>query len=226
MLPRRVIDSITTADGRRLALAQRGEAFFLEMGGEELMSSQKHGSEEALATEVIGRLPAGLGGAPRVLVGGLGMGFTLRATLDALAGRASARVVVAEVFAAVVGWNHGPLAGLAGEPLVDGRVEVRVEDVATTIRGGGFDAILLDVDNGPDAFTLASNEGLYTPGGLAQIRAALTAGGVLGIWSAFDDQGFASRLARAGLAVEALRVRPRGGKGRRLHTLFIGRRAG
>jgi spermidine synthase len=161
------------------------------------------------------------------------MGFTLRATLDALAGRHSLRpnteVVLAEVFPAVVDWNRGPLAHLAGRPLADPRVRVVVGDVADRLAEVGeeaapYDVILLDVDNGPEAITLEANDRLYIPRGLGQAYRALAPGGVLAVWSANDDPRFADRLRRAGFRVETHRVSERsGGKGGR-HVIFVASR--
>ena len=185
------------------------------------MSSRMHGSEEALATLTcrdVRTLDQ-----PSVLVGGLGMGFTLRATLDLLPPHAS--VVVAELVPAVVEWNRGPLGPLAGHPLKDPRVAIEIGDVAVTLRSspGRFDAVLLDVDNGPAAFTAEQNRGLYDDRGLAAARAALKAGGVLAVWSAWEDRKFEQRLRYAGFTVEVQRVRGRLRKGGPRHTIFLGR---
>jgi spermidine synthase len=203
------------------------------------MSSRAHGSEDELARLALAAARTGdgarggAGRAHRVLVGGLGMGFTLRATLDALAGRHSLRpnteVVLAEVFPAVVEWNRGPLAHLAGRPLADPRVRVVVGDVADRLAEVGeeaapYDVILLDVDNGPEAITLEANDRLYIPRGLGQAFRALAPGGVLAVWSANDDPRFADRLRRAGFRVETHRVSERsGGKGGR-HVIFVASR--
>ena len=188
--------------------------------GKPLMSSRMHGSEEALAAfgcrHVRGR------GAPCVLVGGLGMGFTLRATLDVLP--SDATVVVAELVPAVVEWNRGPLGPLAGHPLKDRRVQVDVGDVGVTLRANRrrFDAVLMDVDNGPAAFTASHNTRLYDDAGLAAVRAALTAGGVLAVWSAWEDRRFEQRLRHGGFTVQVERVRARLKKGGPRHTIFLG----
>ena len=184
------------------------------------MSSRMHGSEEALAAVACRRLRTVE--RPCVLVGGLGMGFTLRATLDLLP--ADAIVVVAELVAAVVEWNRGPLGPLAGHPLKDKRVRIEVGDVAVTLRSAPrrFDAVLLDVDNGPAAFTTPDNSRLYDDRGLAAVRAALKSGGVLAIWSARDDRKFEQRLRYGGFAVEVERVRGRLKKGGPRHTIFLG----
>ncbi len=223
MLPRTVLDSVSTPEGRRLDLIRHGRDFLLELDREVLMSSRLRGSEEELARAVVGRL----GGVrtPRILVGGLGMGFTVRAALDAL-GVGRATVEVAEVFQAVVDWNRGPLGELAGRPVDDPRVRVLVEDVATIVgrSAGRYHGILLDVDNGPDAFTLDTNARMYTPDGLGRLRSALVPGGVVGVWSAFEDRAFDAALAKARFEVEVLRVRARPGSGSIRHFLYLGRR--
>jgi spermidine synthase len=149
------------------------------------------------------------------------MGFTLRATLDFLP--QDAMVAVTELLQAVVEWNRGPLGPLAGHPLKDRRVQVGVGDVAGTLRSspGRFDAVLLDVDNGPTAFTASGNAGLYDDRGLAVTHAALKMGGVLAVWSAREDRRFEQRLRYAGFAVEVERVRGRLKKGGPHHTIFL-----
>jgi spermidine synthase len=160
--------------------------------------------------------------APRVLIGGLGLGYTLRATLDALG--AGAQVVVAELAEAIVTWNWGPLAHLAGRPLEDPRARVEIADVRHVMRGGApWHAILLDVDNGPAALTRASNASLYDSPGLAAAHSALAPGGVLVVWSAGPDDRFTARLVQAGFLAEAHPVRAGKGRGTR-HTLFVARR--
>ena len=210
-----------TPDGSEMMLTRRDREFIILANGKPLMSSSMHGSEEALAALACERLPAA---APSVLVGGLGMGFTLRAALDLLP--PDAAVVVAELVPAIVEWNRGPLAPLAGHPLRDGRVHVDQRDVADTLRSsaGRFDAILLDVDNGPDAFTSAGNVNLYSDAGLSAARSALRSGGVLAVWSAWEDRRFEQRLRYNGFAVETRRVRGRLKKGGPRHTIFLGRR--
>jgi spermidine synthase len=211
-----------TPDGDLLALMRQDDELVILANGKSLMSSRMHGSEEALAPLSCGHLRRV--DAPCVLVGGLGMGFTLRATLDALP--ATATVVVAELIPAVVAWNHGPLGALAGHPLADPRVRVDVNDVLSTLQAGParFDAVLLDVDNGPDAFTTSRNAGLYADQGIAAIRAALRPGGVLGVWSAWEDRKFEQRLRYHGFAVQVERVRARLKKGGPRHTIFLARR--
>ena len=224
MLPWRQLGAATLAgESRPLVLYQRDTEFVIRVGPHALMSSAAHGSEEALAELACGRI-AGRPAA-RVLVGGLGMGFTLAAALRHLG--PDARVEVAELVPAVVEWNRGPLAHLAGRPLEDARVSVRVGDVADFIHGarGTFDAILLDVDNGPDGLTVATNDRLYSAAGLAAARSALRAGGLLGVWSVQPDRAFTGRLARAGFETEEQVVRARPGKGGR-HTLWLATRPG
>src|SRR4051794_33172141 len=190
--------------------------------GRSLMSSRMHGSEQALASLALRGVVTT---APSVLIGGLGMGFTLRAALDALT--AEATVVVAELVPAVVEWNRGPLAPLAGEPLRDARVTVQIGDVADVLRAAheGFDAVLPDVDNGRDAFTSAANARLYGDDGLATAREALKPGGVLAVWSAWEQRRFEQRLRYAGFAVRVERVRARLEKGGPRHTIFLAQRA-
>lgn len=203
-----------------LALYRRGDEFSLRIGGAELMSSREHGSEDALAEVACERL-RGRGGL-RVLVGGLGLGFTLAAVLRACSGISQA--IVAELIAEVVDWNRGPLAHLAGHPLDDARVDVRVEDVAAVIRSErGLDAILLDVDNGPAPMTQRENQWLYRDAGLKAARAALKPGGILAIWSAGPSEGFTSRLERCGYEAEVIRTRGKARAGAR-YTIWIARR--
>jgi spermidine synthase len=203
-----------------MKLTRLGNEYIILANGKPLMSSRMHGSEEALATLACRR--ARTMEQPCVLVGGLGMGFTLRATLDCLP--PSASVVVAELVPAVVEWNRGRLATLAGQPLKDRRVRVFVGDVAVRLSSGAgqFDAILLDVDNGPAAFTSSDNSRLYDDRGLAAARAALKIGGVLAVWSAREDRKFEQRLRYGGFMVQVERVRARLKKGGPRHTIFLG----
>ena len=178
----------------------------------ELMSTRMSGSEEALGVRTCARLAAR--SAPRVLIGGYGMGFTLRAMLAELG--QDARITVAELVPDIIAWARGPMAALTAGCLDDPRVAVTIEDVGAAIaRGSGaYDAIVLDVDNGPDGLTRPGNDGLYSARGLAKARAALAAGGVLAIWSAAPDAAFARRLGEAGFAVDEVRVAARqNGKG-------------
>ncbi len=202
-----------------LSLFKRDREFSIRLDGCEIMNSRLHGSEEALAELACARIadrPRA-----RVLIGGLGMGFTLAAALRGLG--AGSRVEVAELVPAVVAWNRGVLAHLAGHPLADKRVTVREADVVGILKTarGAYDAVLLDVDNGPDGLTSKGNGWLYGHGGLAASFSALRPGGVLGVWSAGPDRAFVGRLRGAGFAVDEIRVWARTpGKGAR-HTLWI-----
>ena len=199
----------------RLVLRHRGGTFEIRCDGWDLMSNRAHHSEQML-----GRLGcAGLAGGPRVLIGGLGMGYTLRAALDVLP--TDARVTVAEIFHQVVAWNRGPLAALAQRPLDDERVEVRCADVAALLDGAAFDAVLLDIDNGPDAAMLARNSALYSRDGLLRLRGALVGGGRLAVWSADRSPGFEARLTACGLAWRCVDVPARGRPGDPLHSLYL-----
>jgi spermidine synthase len=202
-----------------MKLMRRSDEYLLLAGGAILMSSRMHGSEEALAAFACQGVRTQE--QPSVLIGGLGMGFTLRATLDLLS--AEATVVVAELVPAVVEWNRGELGPLAGHPLKDKRVQVEIGDVAATLSSGlgQFDAVLLDVDNGATAFTASKNAGLYDDRGIAAAHAALKRGGVLAVWSAQDDRKFAERLREGGFDVQVRRVRGRLKKGGPLHTIFL-----
>ena len=205
-----------------MTLTRHGSEYVILASGQSLMSSRMHGSEEALAMFACAR--ARTLEEPCCLVGGLGMGFTLRATLDLLP--SDATVVVAELVPAVVDWNRGPLGPLARHPLKDKRVVVEVSDVAATLREkpGRFDAVLLDVDNGPAAFTASHNASLYDDGGLAAARGALKPGGVLAVWSSREDRRFEQRLRYGGFDVTVERVRGRLKKGGPRHTIFLGAR--
>ncbi|WP_425145808.1 hypothetical protein [Deinococcus sp.] len=211
----------------RLVLWQRGDEFSIRISGyvSELMNSRVHGSEEALATEACALLRGAA--SARVLVGGLGMGFTLAAALRTLGD--AAQVTVAELVPEVVAWNQGPLGEAAGRPLEDGRVSVQIRDVAELIRAAqaSYDAVLLDVDNGPQGMTHTENHWLYTPAGLAAARRALRPGGVLAVWSATREEAFTRRLTAAGYAVQVQTVRARtgaDGRGRGArHTIWLAR---
>lgn len=191
-------------DGGALRLSRRGAEFTLRVHDTELMSSASHESEDRLAQAVCEKL-AGIEN-PTVLIGGLGMGYTLAAALKALGPKAE--VIVAELIPSVVSWNRGPLAHLAGNPLSDARVQVRQEDVALSFKGShqAFDAIILDVDNGPEALTRDSNNWLYGEDGLAAAYAALRPNGILAVWSSTPEKSFTMRLWKLGFAVEEVRV--------------------
>jgi spermidine synthase len=208
--------------GGELRLYRRGDEFSIKVVGRgELMNSRVHGSEDALAEQTCARLVDGT--APDLLIGGLGMGFTLAAALQHLGDRG--RVLVAELVPAVVVWNRGPLGAAAGYPLEDPRVSVHEGDVARVLKVGqqAFDAILLDVDNGPEGLTRRRNDWLYGMNGLNAAYAALRPGGLLAVWSAGPDADFVQRLCKVGFEVEELRVRTHGSKGAR-HTIWFARR--
>jgi spermidine synthase len=223
MIRSQTLDVVSTPDGRELVIYRRGDVFHITIDRYELMSSRAHRSEEELARLAVAAL--GDRSAPRLLVGGLGMGFTVRAALDAVAGRPGARIAVAEVFDAVIRWNREVLGDLAGQPLADPRVRVIHGDVADVlVSGERFDAILLDVDNGPEALTLERNDRLYTPAGLRRLHQALAPGGVVAVWSTSDDPRFASRLESSNFSASTHHVAARtSGKGAR-HVVFLGRR--
>jgi len=219
VIPWEVLGEATAPDGTKLSLTRRGHEYVILANGKSLMSNRMHGSEEALATFGLKSLPDPR--EPRVLVGGLGMGYTLRATLNHLP--ATARVDVAELLPAVIDWNRGPLGPLAEQPLADRRVRVLQGDVANTLpdNPGVFDAVLLDVDNGPAAFTTDFNGSLYANAGVATARAALKPGGTLAVWSAWDDRKFEQRLRYAGFTVSVEHVRARLKQGGPYHTIFV-----
>jgi spermidine synthase len=208
-------------DGGELRLMQRGTEFSIMVGSIELMNSRLSGSEETLASLTCTRL--GARPAPRLLIGGLGMGFTLRAALAAWG--ADAAITVAELVPEVVAWARGPLAGLHGAGLSDPRVKIFEGDVSKLVRDkhAAWDAILLDVDNGPEALMLKSNDDLYDSYGLREAHAALRPGGVLAVWSAAPNPAFAKRLHASGFTVEETRPHAHGRKGTR-HVVWIGKR--
>lgn len=220
MLPRILIDTADIpGNGGTLRLFQRGAEFSIMLGSNELMNSRLSGSEETLATIACERINGVK--APRMLIGGLGMGFTLRAALAALG--PDAQVVVAELVPAVVTWAQGPMAAFHGESLHDKRVELRVVDVAHLINEGAaqYDAILLDVDNGPSGLTQSANDRLYSLSGLRAARAALRTGGVLAVWSSTPDRHFSDRLTRTGFAVDEVTVRAHRNKSGARHTIWF-----
>lgn len=223
MKPWQLLGQAHSPDGTLLKLVRRSDEYIILADGKALMSSRMHGSEEALATFACQR--ARTLEQPRVLIGGLGMGFTLRATLDLLP--PDAMVVVAEWVPAVVEWNRGRLGPLAGQPLEDKRVRVEVDDVAITLssRAGQFDAVLLDVDNGPAPLTASNNAGLYDDRGIATARAALKMNGVLAVWSAREDRKFEQRLRHGRFDIQVERVRGRLKNGGPRHTIFLGHKS-
>jgi spermidine synthase len=191
-------------DGGTLSLHKRGDQFTLRVHDVELMSSGAHESEDALAALACAKL--GHVADPVVLIGGLGMGYTLAAALKGVG--PAGKVIVAELIPGVVEWNRGPLAHLAGHPLLDPRVSVRVQDIAMSLQteAEAFDAILLDVDNGPEGLTRDSNNWLYSPDGLTAAYTALRPNGVLAVWSSTPEKTFAMRLRKMGFEVEEVRV--------------------
>lgn len=216
MTPWVILDRATVpGDGGEMKLLQRAHEFTINVKNEELMNSRLHGSEDALAELTCNALANRR--KPRVLIGGLGMGYTLAAALKYLGPQAS--VVVAELVPAVVQWNRTHLGDLAGRPLDDKRVAVRVGDVGAVIQEhpAFYDAILMDVDNGPDGLTHEGNDKLYARGGLAAAKAALRPGGVLAIWSSYTDKAFTKRLRAAGFEIEEVPVRAGGARGRWHH---------
>jgi len=209
-------------NGGALCLFEYGEDFVIKIqGGDggQLMNTRMHGSEDALAQipckRVAGR-PA-----PRGLVGGLGMGFTLASALQHIG--KNGQVVVAELVPGVIEWNRGPLGEKAGMPILDPRAEVRCADVAEVIKSEplGFDAIMLDVDNGPEGLTHTGNNWLYSMAGLHACHRALRPAGILAVWSASADRKFAEKVSKAGFKVEEVQVYAHGNKGTK-HTLWIG----
>lgn len=223
MIPRELLATAEVPGGDEpLRLIRRGSEYSIMLGANELMNSRLSGSEEAMSTLAAARI-AGVS-APRVLIGGLGMGFTLRTALQAFGARAS--IEVAELVPEIVDWARGPMAHLHAGTLDDPRVSIHVGDVGGLIRSsaGRFDAILLDVDNGPDGLSREGNDALYTAQGLQQARAALGPGGVLAVWSSGPDPRFTSRLRKAGFAVEEEIVRARRTGGGARHTIWLAQR--
>jgi spermidine synthase len=223
MIARELIGTAQPPGGEELRLFSHGRDFMIVMGQNELMSTRMRGSEEALATMTLERLSTP---APHLLVGGYGMGFTLRA---ALAAHPRARVTVAELVPEIVEWARGPMAEVAAGCLDDPRVDLQMGDVLALIDDAAdgtsdqYDAILLDVDNGPDALVHEQNRRIYSFAGLRSARAALKPGGVLAIWSAGRDPAFTRRLEKAGFAVEEVEVRARpNNKGPR-HVIWFAR---
>lgn len=220
MIPWSIIDTARIpGESTELRLKRRGTEFSIMLGTIELMNSRLSGSEEALAEMSCQKIQSRQ--RPRVLIGGLGMGFTLRAALANLA--ADAQITVAELLPAVVAWARGPLAEVFGDSLADPRVIIRQVDVVDLVRSGRstYDAILLDVDNGPEGLTRRSNDRLYDMAGLSAAGAALNPGGVLGVWSSAPDRDFTHRLHRAGFTVEVIKVRANGTRGGARHVIWI-----
>ncbi|UPK33375.1 spermidine synthase [Bradyrhizobium sp. 186] len=223
MIPWEKIDTapIPGSDGE-LRLMRRGNEFSIKLGTNELMNSRLSGSEAALATLAAKQIEKVA--KPVVLIGGLGMGFTLRAALAVLGSKA--RIVVSELVPAVVAWARGPMTQVFGDSLDDPRVSIRETDVAKIIqaRPSAFDAILLDVDNGPEGLTRKGNDGLYNSTGLKAARTALRPGGVLAVWSSGPNPAFAKRLGSAGFDVNEVNIRATGRGGGSRHVIWIAKK--
>jgi spermidine synthase len=219
MIPWELLDCAQVpGSSGELRLYKRGNEFSIRVNGCELMNSRAHGSEDALGELACAKIVAG--NCPRVLIGGLGMGYTTAAVLRRLG--PGSKVVVAELVPAVVEWNRGPLADLAGHPLQDTRVTVREADIADILRSERrtCNAILLDVDNGPAGLSREGNDWLYSQAGVDAAYAALARKGVLAVWSAGPDSAFVKRLGRAGFEVDEVCVHARGSRGGK-HTIWL-----
>lgn len=217
MRPWVTLDTARTPEGTELSLVERGPEIVIRAAGKDLMSNRMHGSEEAMAAMARTSRQGG-----RVLVGGLGMGFTLRAALDTLP--PGGRVTVVELSDAVVRWNRERLGALAGHPLDDPRTELRMGDVGEVLAStpDTWDTILLDVDNGPDGFTQPGNDRLYGVPGLHRARMALRRPGTLAVWSAYEDPEFERRMRKAGFRTRVEKVRARLNAGGPRHVIFLG----
>ena len=223
MIPWSLLDAAQIPGGEgELRLMRRGAEFSIMLGNIELMNSRVSGSEEALATLSCERIQARP--QPRILIGGLGMGFTLRGALAVLDSKA--RITVAELVPAVVAWARGPMAEVFGASLTDPRVGIEETDVGRLIRSGRstYDAILLDVDNGPEGLTREANDRLYHKAGLSAARLALRPGGVLAVWSSGPDRNFTPRLRTVGFHVDEVKVRANGPRGGARHVVWIATR--
>ncbi|MDB5524858.1 MAG: hypothetical protein JWM58_2621 [Rhizobium sp.] len=223
MLPWELLDTARIpGSDEALRLKRRGREYSIMLGTNELMNSRLSGSEQALATLAFEKIRDRQ--QKRILIGGLGMGFTLRAALAALDG--TAKVTVAELVPAVVAWAKGPMADLHAGSLTDPRVDIVEGDVGALIRSSraGYDAILLDVDNGPEGLSRQSNDSLYDHRGIGESYQALSPGGVLSVWSSGPDPQFTRRLQRAGFTTEEKPVRANGKSGAR-HMIWLGVKA-
>jgi len=224
MIPWKLLDSTPTPDqSGELCLHQRDNEFSIRINNQELMNSRAYSSEEALAELSCAKVAHPR--EPKVLIGGLGMGFTTAAALRHLG--VGAQVTVAELVPAVVRWNREYLGNLSGHPLRDKRIKIRELDVTNLIKiaNGSYDVIMLDVDNGPDALTQPENSKLYSAEGLQATMKALRPGGVLAVWSAKPSQEFTRQLKKTGFKVEEKQVRARGAKGAGKHTIWLGIRS-
>jgi len=220
MIPWKTLDNAQLpASGGELSLHKRGDEFSIRVNGLELMNSLAHDSEDALAKLACNKISALT--KTRMLIGGLGMGFTLASALRS-AGN-NAKIVVAELIPAVIEWNQKYIGDLAGHPLDDQRVEVYEGDVAKILKKerGAFDIILLDVDNGPEGMTQKNNNWLYSQKGLNTSFSALRPKGVLAVWSVMPDIAFTKRMRRIGFKVEEIRIKSKGRHGASRHTIWI-----
>lgn len=224
MIPWTLLDTAQIPGGGELRLMRRGTEFSIKLGQNELMNSRLSGSEQALATLACRRIQTRE--RPRMLIGGLGMGFTLRAALAVLGPKAE--IVVAELVPSVVAWARGEMAEMFGDSLTDSRVTIREEDVSQIIQSAraAYDTILLDVDNGPEGLTRESNDALYDLKGLTAARVALRPGGVLAVWSSGPDPRFTQRLRKAGFDVNEVPVRANGPRGGARHVIWTAVRPG
>lgn len=219
MIPWILLDKAEVPGGGELRLMQRGAEFSIRLGQNELMNSRFGGSEAALASLACERIRGRRN--PQILIGGLGMGFTLRSALTVLG--AKAKIVVSELVPAVVAWARGPMSEVFGDSLDDARVSIREIDVGEIIRAksSAFDAILLDVDNGPEGLTRKGNDALYSASGLKAAKTALRPGGVLAVWSSGPNPAFTKRLGSAGFDVNEINVRATGRGGGARHVIWI-----
>ena len=220
MIPWQQIDAATVPGADvELRLMRRGAEFSMMLGSNELMNSRLSGSEEALATLACRQIETVRG--PHLLIGGLGMGFTLRAALAVLG--PEARIMVAELVPAVIAWARGPLAGIFGDSLRDPRADIHSADVVKVIKShaAAFDAILLDVDNGPEGLIRKANDALYDRSGLKAIRRALRPGGVLAVWSSGPNPAFSRRLRDAGFDVNEVAVRATAKRSGARHVIWF-----
>ncbi len=224
MIPWELLDSTKIpGNGGELSLHRHGRDFSIRVDSHELMNSRAHGSEESLAELVCERVDGRR--KPRILIGGLGMGFTLAEAIKRLG--TTARIEVAELVPAVVEWNRGPLGELTGHPILDSRVTIHEADVARILKKNhrAYDAVLLDVDNGPTGLTRKGNDWLYSHSGLNAAFKALQSEGILAVWSAGSDRAFKKRLSESGFEVEEFRRRARGRHGGAWHTIWIAERS-
>jgi spermidine synthase len=222
MIPWVHLDSTKVPGGGEFKLMQRGDEFWIMVGTNPLMTSRMSGSEEALAEVTCA--PLATKPAAKVLIGGLGMGFTLRRAMNLLG--PDAGIVVAELVPGIVAWARGPLAPVFKGCLDDPRVEIVEADIGKVIGAtkAGYDAILLDVDNGPDGLSRPGNDRLYSAAGLAAAKAALKPGGILAVWSAHPDEAFTKRLKQAGFAVDEVKARAHGKRSGSRHLIWLARK--